>query len=68
MRRIRQLCTLWLLACLCWQAWGMTIRITAPEGPNDPRHLYYVQLLQLALDHTSQKWSYHLTTYPREVA
>ena len=68
MRRIRQLCTLWLLACLCWQAWGMTIRITAPEGPNDPRHLYYVQLLQLALDHTSQKGSYQLTTYPREVA
>lgn len=68
MRRLRQLCTLLLLASLCSTLWGMTIRITAPEGPRDPRHPYYVQLLQLALDHTAQKGHYQLTTYPREVA
>ena len=46
---------------------GMTIRIPAPEGEHDSRYSYFVQQLQLALDHSPLKGQYRLSTYPREV-
>lgn len=46
---------------------GMTIRIPAPEGEHDPRYSYFVQQLQLALDHSPLKGQYRLASYPREV-
>ena len=67
MRRIFSLLCALLICGMTTVAHGMTIRITAPEGPNDPRYPYFVQQLQQALDHTSLKGNYQLTTYPREV-
>lgn len=46
---------------------AMILRIPAPERAQEPRYLYYYQLLQLALDHTAQKGNYQLVAYPRDV-
>lgn len=67
MRRIFCLLCALLLCGMTTAPHAMTIRIPAPEGPNDPRYPYFVQQLQLALDHTALKGRYQLTTYPREV-
>lgn len=67
MRRIICLLCALFLCGIATAPHAMTIRITAPEGSNDPRYAYFVQQLQLALDHTPLKGRYQLTTYPREV-